>query len=141
MCCRTPTQRPIQPDRYALGLANEPDELTDAEVAKLQAQLVEHGKRLEESLRQGADGTKPVDLDEPIGRLSRIDALAQREMNEAGRRAQRQELAQVKLALEAIEADEYGLCKACDGPIGFRRLQARPFSTICIACQSERERR
>lgn len=119
----------------------EPTELTDAEVAKLRALLIEHGDRLEESLRQGADGTKPVDLDEPIGRISRIDALAQREMNEAGRRAQQQELASVKLALEAIEDGEYGMCKACDGPIGFRRLQARPFSTICIRCQSERERR
>lgn len=110
-------------------------------MARLRALLIEHGDRLEESLRQGADGTKPVDLDEPIGRISRIDALAQREMNEAGRRAQQRELAAVKLALEAMEDGVYGVCKACDGPIGFRRLQARPFSTICIACQSERERR
>ena len=126
---------------YPAALPVEPEELTDAEVQKLRALLLEHGDRLEESLRQGADGTKPVDLDEPIGRISRIDALAQREINEAGRRAQQQELASVKLALEAIEDGEYGMCKACDGPIGFRRLQARPFSTICIACQSERERR
>ena len=126
---------------YPAPLPVEPTELTDAEVAKLRALLIAHGDRLEESLRQGADGTKPVDLDEPIGRISRIDALAQREMNEAGRRAQQQELAAVKLALEAMQDGEYGVCKACDGPIGFRRLQARPFSTICIACQSERERR
>lgn len=118
----------------------QPEELTEAEVAQLSDQLAEHGRRLEASLQRGEDGTKPVDLDEPIGRLSRMDALAQREMNEAGRRTQQQELVSVKLALEAIEAGEYGLCRTCDEPIGFRRLHARPFSAVCLRCQGERER-
>ncbi|MEM6994849.1 MAG: TraR/DksA family transcriptional regulator [Myxococcota bacterium] len=117
------------------------DALSDAQIELLAARLREHAQRLQVSLDRAADGTKPVDLDEPIGRLSRMDALAQREMNEAGRRTQQAELAQAKLALEAIEAGEYGLCRACDEPIGFRRLQARPFSTVCLRCQSERERR
>ncbi|MBL4684740.1 MAG: TraR/DksA C4-type zinc finger protein [Nannocystaceae bacterium] len=118
----------------------EPDPLTDEQIARLGAALRAHHERLESSLARGAAGTKPVDLDEPIGRLSRIDALAQREMNDAGRRTQQAELTQVKLALEAIEAGEYGVCRACDESIRFQRLQARPFSTVCIRCQSERER-
>lgn len=122
-------------------LDREPTSLTAAEIAQLTAQLHIHHDRLVGSLERGADGTKPVDLDEPIGRLSRIDALAQREMNDAGRRAQLQELTQVKLALEAMDAGEYGLCRACDEPIAFRRLLARPFATICVRCKSERERR
>ncbi len=119
----------------------QPEELSDDEVARLGDALREHEARLQASLDRGADGAKPVDLDEPIGRLSRMDALAQREMNEAGRRTQQAELAQVKLALESIAAGEYGLCRSCDESIGFRRLHARPFATVCLRCQSERERR
>ncbi len=121
-------------------MAAEPEELTDAEVEILRTTLQEQETRLVTAMDAGVDGTKPVDLDEPIGRLSRIDALAQREMNEAGRRAQKQQLTEVRMALEAIEGGEFGLCRMCDGPIGFRRLKARPFTPLCLACQSEREK-
>lgn len=122
-------------------MPTEPEELTDAQVEVMRTTLADQEARLVTAMEAGAEGTKPVDLDEPIGRVSRIDALAQREMNEAGRRAQKQQLAEVRMALEAIEAGEYGLCRVCDGAIGFRRLRARPFTPLCLACQSERERR
>lgn len=118
----------------------EPDELTDVELETLRVELLAQEQRLVAAMNAGADGTKPVDLDEPIGRLSRIDALAQREMNDAGRRAQKQQLAEVRMALDAMKAAEYGDCRSCDGPIGFRRLRARPFTPLCLACQSAREK-
>lgn len=120
---------------------DDPPEITPVQRAELTTSLRAIEQRLLGALDRGADGTKPVDLDEPIGRLSRMDALAQREMNEAGRRTQAAELAQVRRALEAIAADEYGLCRACDEPIAFARLKARPFATVCIRCQSQREQR
>lgn len=119
----------------------EPEELTDDQIRALRDQLCAQRDRLVAAMEAGAEGTKPVDLGEPIGRISRIDALAQREMNEAGQRAQKQQLVDVRRALEAMDADEYGLCRVCDSPIGFRRLEARPFSRLCVACQSAQERR
>ena len=32
-------------------------------------------------------------------------------------------------------------CRRCEEPIGFRRLQARPETPLCVACQNQRERR
>lgn len=119
----------------------EPEELTDAEIETLRVELVAQQARLVTAMDAASEGTKPVDLDEPIGRLSRIDALAQREMNSAGQRAQKQQLDEVRMALDAIAAGDYGECRACDGPIGFRRLRARPFTPLCLACQSAREKR
>ena len=110
------------------------------ELETLRVELVAQELRLVAAMNAGVDGTKPVDLDEPIGRLSRIDALAQREMNDAGRRAQKQQLAEVRMALDAMKAEAYGECRSCDGPIGFRRLRARPFTPICLTCQSAREK-
>lgn len=124
-----------------MSVPAEPEELTEAELETLRVQLEDQERRLVAAMAAGAEGTKPVDLDEPIGRVSRIDALAQREMNEAGRRAQKQQLTDVRMALEAMSDGSYGECRVCDGPIGFRRLAARPFTPLCLACQSERERR
>lgn len=48
-------------------------------------------------------------------------------------------LALVREALDRIESNAYGLCEECQGPIGDRRLQALPWSNLCIQCQGARE--
>lgn len=46
----------------------------------------------------------------------------------------------LKSALEKIKKDEYGLCDVCSGPIGYRRLFARPTAILCISCKEDSER-
>lgn len=119
----------------------EAEELTDAQRSVLRDELVQLRDKLEGAIEGSAEEAQPVDLETPIGRLSRIDAIAQREISQAGRRQQAHQLAAVRSALNAIDSnsDEFGLCRACDEPIGFPRLRARPFSTICLRCQAARE--
>jgi RNA polymerase-binding protein DksA len=50
-------------------------------------------------------------------------------------------LADINAALERIEAGTYGICTNCGKPIAEERLEARPWATLCIDCQRERERR
>jgi DnaK suppressor protein len=120
---------------------DEQNELTPTQLAELERRLRRLCEELEGVLERSADEGKPVDLDEPIGRLSRIDAIAQREISQAGRRQQTQQLGMARSALLAIERGEYGSCRLCDEPIGYRRLQARPYSVICLTCQTQRETR
>lgn len=87
-----------------------------------------------------ADGVRPVDLDEPIGRLSRMDAMQQQKMAEASRRAARHRHDRVMAAIAAHSRDEYGECLHCEEPIGYKRLCARPETTLCLACQSAKEK-
>lgn len=51
----------------------------------------------------------------------------------------RTQLRKVELALERISAGEFGICAACDGAIGFKRLQAIPWANNCIECQEQSE--
>ena len=118
-----------------------PHELTPAQVQTLTADLRRLEAELSDTLERTEEEGKPVDLEEPIGRLSRMDAIAQREVSKAGRRQQTLELSHVRAALAAVDAGEYGLCRSCDEPIGYRRLKARPHTPVCLRCQSERERR
>jgi len=49
-------------------------------------------------------------------------------------------LAEIDAALERIEEATYGICTNCAKPIPEERLEARPWATLCIDCQRERER-
>ena len=49
------------------------------------------------------------------------------------------ELAQVERALLRIKQGTYGVCEACATKIPVARLNALPYSTLCIKCQREAE--
>jgi len=49
------------------------------------------------------------------------------------------ELAQVERALRQLKAGTYGKCEACSAKIPVARLNALPYSTLCIKCQREME--
>jgi DnaK suppressor protein len=49
------------------------------------------------------------------------------------------ELAQVERALLRIKQGKYGLCDGCATKIPVARLNALPYSTLCIKCQREAE--
>jgi len=50
-------------------------------------------------------------------------------------------LLEVRAALERIQQNTYGTCLNCDEEIGLRRLQAVPWTPLCIACQDREDRR
>ncbi|MES0337017.1 MAG: RNA polymerase-binding protein DksA [Candidatus Magnetobacterium sp. LHC-1] len=45
----------------------------------------------------------------------------------------------IENALEKIENGTYGLCESCGTAIEFKRLDARPVTTLCIDCKIEQE--
>lgn len=47
---------------------------------------------------------------------------------------------EVDHALERLEKGTYGVCERCAKSIPAERLEVRPFSTLCIDCQSQVER-
>jgi DnaK suppressor protein len=51
-----------------------------------------------------------------------------------------QTLKKIEEALRLIEEGRYGECQSCEESIELRRLQARPTTTLCIACKEEEEK-
>jgi DnaK suppressor protein len=114
--------------------------LTDAQLIELRADLTALREQLERLVDQTAEGAAPVDLDEPIGRLSRMEAIQQQAMTAANRRASQRRLDLTNAALAKLERGEYGECQACEEPISYRRLAGRPETPLCLACQRSFER-
>jgi DnaK suppressor protein len=115
------------------------DDLTGDQLEELRALIEQSCRELEELLACSSESSKPVALDEPIGRLSRMDAMQQQQMAVASRQAQIQRLQLLRNASQAIERDNYGDCRLCEEPIGYQRLKVRPESPFCLACQSRSE--
>ena len=117
------------------------DELTGAQTETLRVALEGLLKSLPEHIERGRQGGRPVELDpQSVGRLSRIDAIAQQSVNQAGLSRLRLRLAKVAGALRRIEQGEYGFCLRCEEPVCYHRLTVAPEATACIDCQERAER-
>ena len=49
-------------------------------------------------------------------------------------------LSKLDLALKKIDDGTFGVCEVCEEPIGKKRLEARPETTLCIKCKEDQER-
>ena len=114
--------------------------MDSGELERCRRALAKLRDELTELVNATADSVRPVDLDDPIGRISRVDAMQQQKMTAENRQAAQQRRRQVEAALDRIEAGEYGECQSCGEEIGPRRLGAQPEAPLCIDCQSRRER-
>ncbi|MEX0725305.1 MAG: TraR/DksA family transcriptional regulator [Planctomycetaceae bacterium] len=52
---------------------------------------------------------------------------------------QQQTLDAVEAALDRLDDGSYGVCKSCGEPIGDERLDALPYTALCIDCERQRE--
>ena len=116
-------------------------ELSSEQLEELHQDLLAERVRLKRYLQLTREGAKPVDLGTPIGRLSRMDAMQQQEMTKASRSTLETKLLQIETSLKSFQKGAYGECRACEEPIGYRRLKARPEAPFCLSCQDSRERR
>ena len=115
--------------------------IEDDEQTAVRATLEALIESLEAALAESAEAAKPVRLDQDaVGRVSRIDAIQQQQMVEAGRRSITSRIQLARSALARLAADEYGDCLACGEAIDPARLAARPESLHCVECQNARER-
>ena len=116
-------------------------ELDQGQLDELQRDLRALQSELQEAILLSEDGVKPVDLDEPIGRVSRIDAIQQQKMAQNNRAGHKARLRMVSIALAALDSGDYGLCVECGLEIGEGRLKVYPYADECIECAEFDEHR
>lgn len=84
--------------------------------------------------REGLEIVKTADPLDRAMEQSRRDSAASEVNRIEGR------LIDVRLALQALEDGEYGICARCESNIAPRRLEAAPWATLCVGCQEHKER-
>ncbi|MGY8952439.1 MAG: TraR/DksA family transcriptional regulator [Flavobacteriales bacterium] len=88
----------------------------------------------QEKIETLKDLTKPIAPDVAIGRISRMDAINNRSVNQAALRQSEFKLQKLKLALIKIEEESFGNCILCGKEIQEGRLMLMPENTFCIRC-------
>jgi DnaK suppressor protein len=104
--------------------------------AKLQADLDRLGDHAQSTLEFTMDRDR-----DRIGRDSMDEATEEEVYSTQLRLADRENflLGKVREAMIRLEAGNLDVCEECDEPIGYKRLLARPVTTLCFECKSARE--
>jgi DnaK suppressor protein len=89
---------------------------------------------LQKSLSELEERAGTVDLDQPIGRLSRIDSLTNQGILLSSISKSKARLAALQKALQYIDDPEFGHCQSCGEEINIKRLKAVPESEFCVSC-------
>ena len=100
----------------------------EAELAELEGQRAELKESTGASL---ADATGEVGFDEEFADAGSFTFARERDLSLAGNA--RDLIDKVEHALARIDAGGFGRCEACGGPIEAERLDALPYTTLCLA--------
>lgn len=91
---------------------------------------------ISEDLKHGREGAK----DDGMDTYDLASEERDREINFILSDREREKLQAIEEALERIDDGTYGMCDSCESEIAPGRLEAMPFSRLCVSCQTEREK-
>ena len=101
---------------------------------KLKDHIKKKIEGLKENIKSYQTLTQPIPPDNAIGRLTRMEAISSKSINEAALNRAKQTLSKMELALTMINDPDFGLCRKCEEPIPFARLMIVPESDLCVQC-------
>ena len=114
--------------------------MENKEKEKLKANIKEKLVAIKEDIASYELLTKPVSPDNAIGRLTRMEAINSKSINESVLRKARDTRSQLERALAKIDNPDFGLCRECDEPIPSARLMALPETDLCVKCAENMSR-
>ncbi|BAX81842.1 TraR/DksA family transcriptional regulator [Labilibaculum antarcticum] len=102
----------------------------------IENQIKEKIEQLENDIVMLKDLTQPISPDCAIGRISRMDAINNKSVNEAALRKKVVQLSALKESLRNIDSDDFGKCIKCGMQIPIGRIMIMPESKKCVNCAS-----
>ena len=120
--------------------ATQSKALNKKELKKFQEQLQDKKKELLERARQMLSDGMALDTNDLPDEmdLASSEYIQSFEFRLRGR--EKSLLAKLGLALKKIDDNTFGICETCEEPIGKKRLEARPETSLCIKCKEDQER-
>jgi DnaK suppressor protein len=100
---------------------------------EMRAQLL---RNVKQEVQEGREQTK----DEGMDTYDIASDARDREITLILNDREREKLQAIDEALGRVDDGTYGICESCEGEIAEARLQALPFTRVCVSCQAEREK-
>ena len=108
--------------------------LSPDEKDKIRVAIERKSRDLDERKEEYRELTKPNPPSEAIGRVSRMDAINNKSVNEAALRQAEKQRQGLDRALQRLDDDRFGLCTRCGEPIPTGRLSLMPGAVTCVRC-------
>lgn len=109
--------------------------MTDEEKKIIKEKIILEIEIIEHSLVSLKENSRPVEPDNAIGRLSRMEAINAKAISEVSLENAKVRLTKLKNALIRIDKDEdFGICFKCEEDIAIKRITALPETTLCLNC-------
>lgn len=110
--------------------------LTVEQRAEIETAIHKMLGELREKIAEYKELTKPIPPENAIGRVSRMDAINNKSVNEAALRQSEAKFQRLELALKKIDEPYFGICTKCGKPIPMGRVMLVPGATTCVPCAS-----
>ena len=108
--------------------------LTKEEKENIKQAIDKKARDLDARIEEYKELTKPIPPSDAIGRVSRMDAINNKSVNEAALR-QAEKLRQgLHRAIKRLDDERFGLCNGCGKPIPIGRLLLMPGAISCVRC-------
>lgn len=104
---------------------------------QLTRQIATEIEKVKTDIKAFKELARPVAPDAAIGRLTRMEAINSKSINEAALTKAQHRLAKLVNASKMIDDPDYGICIECDEPIPFARMMIMPDSDMCVKCATE----
>jgi DnaK suppressor protein len=106
------------------------------ELQELEQLIRDRILEMEGSLSYLTEETKAIEPSVSLGRLTRMEAISEKGVNEYLLSGNKQTLQRLRNAMERIEKGSYGVCVRCGKEIPVGRLQQVPEALVCVPCSS-----
>ncbi len=113
--------------------------MTVNEKEALKAIIEEEITKIKTEISDLNDKIKPISPENSLGRLTRLEAIGEKSVNEAMLLKCELRLKKLLFVNDRVELPEFGYCNICDEAINIERLKIVPESTVCISCAQELE--
>ena len=108
--------------------------MTKEEKEKLVNHIKDKIEKLKKDVVSYKHLTRPIAPDNAIGRLTRMEAIGSKSINEDTLRRAQQTLSKLERVLKMTDAPDFGLCRTCEESIPFGRLMIVPETDLCVEC-------
>ena len=108
--------------------------LSPEEKEKIKEAILRKAEELDDRITEYRKLTKPIPPSDAIGRVSRMDAINNKSVNEAALRQAEKQRQGLDRALQRLDDDRFGLCTRCGEPIPTGRIMLMPGALTCVRC-------
>ena len=105
------------------------------QLSAIQNKILSDIESLKKRIEETEEFSDPVEPDNAIGRVSRMDAINNKTIFDASLRNNRERLSKLENALKSLKDKDFGICRKCYQSIPMERLLVRPEIKTCASCK------